>query len=583
MTTNLKTFIQPFYTQYKNFMRVNSYFQLTNRVVVDLSKVLTEYHNISQTYIQKLSALNSNYNNIIENYKNMLEFSGRQFIDLIELLQIFNTFFTTEISTLQSYMQGLEAVLKENSIKPETLKENEKINQLSVKYESQERKINPKISDFQNNYKNLFDNYCLTEDIIANYFVGQKENSEIVTQNIFNNAISNITKKETNFKKYSTDFIKERQDLYDLYDNFIQKAKNKASENTDLIKRNLNFLLPLYINYHEKTYLTIDKLIKDISEKKMVENLDKILSGIMEEGCKLTTIPKFLPRCLKNSENSKVIKKIIKIKNLNNNSIEYGDNLKLNDEEIYEIIKTMYEKFELIDTSKYDLNEEKSKIHLNDIISKLILFGLKIYNKNKVKDIEEITDDEIQELYNLMDKTSNILIFLQRLNDYRSTGVYEMPKKEFEITSKLFLIIADKINKEESIECIQLFLIVSQTFYYTNDENKKIYLQDIVAKHPMFQKYDMWLKYLTNFIENEIESSQQVSQMNGITVGGDLKSENMNNILFAVLVPFCDNMVDFCQDVEQLKKLLTEVFQKYDVDKEVQNNIMNILEEKVKK
>ena len=72
-----------------------------------------------------------------------------------------------------------------------------------------------------------------------------------------------------------------------------------------------------------------------------------------------------------------------------------------------------------------------------------------------------------------MDKTSNILIFLQRLNDYRSTGVYEMPKKEFEITSKLFLIIADKINKEESIECIQLFLIVSQTFYYTNDENKK--------------------------------------------------------------------------------------------------------------
>ena len=182
-----------------------------------------------------------------------------------------------------------------------------------------------------------------------------------------------------------------------------------------------------------------------------------------------------------------------------------------------------------------------------------------------------------------MDKQCNRQVVLQRLNDYRASGILEIPQKEFEIISKLFLIIAEKINSEEDLECMKFIIIVSQTFYFINKENKKIYLHDVLVKNSMLQNYDIWLKYLLKYIEDEFQNAENPSNKNNIILTDKQKTEKVNNIIFAVLMSFCENVVDFCQDIEKIKKMLAQVFEKYHTDKEIQNNIIKFLEEKYKK
>lgn len=51
-----------------------------------------------------------------------------------------------------------------------------------------------------------------------------------------------------------------------------------------------------------------------------------------------------------------------------------------------------------------------------------------------------------------------------------------MPEREFEITKKIFLFIADKIKEESDVLSAKLILILSQTFYIKVNEEKFIYL-----------------------------------------------------------------------------------------------------------
>ena len=99
----------------------------------------------------------------------------------------------------------------------------------------------------------------------------------------------------------------------------------------------------------------------------------------------------------------------------------------------------------------------------------------------------------------------------------------------------------------------------------------------------MLQNYDIWLKYLLKYIEDEFQNAENPSNKNNIILTDKQKTEKVNNIIFVVLMSFCENVVDFCQDIEKIKKMLAQVFEKYHTDKEIQNNIIKFLEEKYKK
>ena len=60
------------------------------------------------------------------------------------------------------------------------------------------------------------------------------------------------------------------------------------------------------------------------------------------------------------------------------------------------------------------------------------------------------------------------MTFLQRINNFRTLGIFEIPEREYEIIGNIFKLILDCISKEKTEEdysIIKLLIILSQTFY----------------------------------------------------------------------------------------------------------------------
>ena len=68
------------------------------------------------------------------------------------------------------------------------------------------------------------------------------------------------------------------------------------------------------------------------------------------------------------------------------------------------------------------------------------------------------------------------LVFLQRLNNFRALGMLDMPKKEYDITSKCFLKMTERAFEEKDKDSAKFLIIISQKFYVKED-GKKHYKQ----------------------------------------------------------------------------------------------------------
>ena len=190
-------------------------------------------------------------------------------------------------------------------------------------------------------------------------------------------------------------------------------------------------------------------------------------------------------------------------------------------------------------------------------------------------EITPIKDDEVTHLLTLLNKPNYRFDFLKVLNLFRAQGSCEMPQREFEITKKIFLFIADKINKENDVLSSKLILILSQTFYI-KENDQRIYLFKFLQNHEMFDNLAVWEKYLIEMIEDDLNRSN-------LEILNDPKQEKnkktaINNILLAHLMTFCHNMIDFGMKVENIKKIIEPLITKYNLDEDSIKQINELMQ-----
>ena len=243
----------------------------------------------------------------------------------------------------------------------------------------------------------------------------------------------------------------------------------------------------------------------------------------------------------------------------------------------------MYGQFQFLDDKYYNLTEEQIKLNVKDLTQKLLSFNKSAKKNDDNKYNEPMEESEINLLMNYLDKSFYRLELLKVLNLYR-TKSYEISEKEFEILKKIFLIIADKIISEEDIRCAKLILILAQTFYCKID-NKDVYIQYYLKNHKLFSNMEIWEKYLNNIIEDEINRTIKIEKKDIIKSDEQNKKYKIDNILSSILIPFCDNMIEFGMDVEKLYKIIEPIMEIYHVEenlKEVINELIKSKEKKVK-
>ena len=167
----------------------------------------------------------------------------------------------------------------------------------------------------------------------------------------------------------------------------------------------------------------------------------------------------------------------------------------------------------------------------------------------------------------------NIKYFLGILNKLRvQTRV--LCNKGFENIERLFRIILDDSLKYQNYENIDLIIILSQTFYSSDNNSPNITLQEKIKSHPIFLNRKTWEYLIESHIWKGINENRKNNESNNNNINNNVKDINnidektLKNSVFSSLVTFKFNMNFFNYDKRFMNSILKEFLQKYKMEDE---------------
>ena len=560
---------------FKNYFRLKNYVELINKMFNDYNSIISEYESISSDYIQKLTNLSSKYSEIIVEYEKTLIYSDGKLKDLLKLFQRIPSIFNLQKVRLQS----IQVVLNECGVNSGSEKEDvPKFEDLVNEFETKDKKINRYFSDLENNNKNLFDTYNFIEDSLKIISIGNG-NKKVAMNEIIMQNFQNINEKEQMYVKSIKDLTKYKKEYFQCYDKFVTFSENKFKEKLILLKSNVSTFATIFLTYFKTAHGEMEQIIKNISENEMKVDFSKLLSDIVGNVDRDFSMNKYVIKLINNNYIEDKNKEYNLSKLRKEHYFIKDDKIYLKNEDVYEIIKMMYGQFQFIEEKYYNLVEEQKKIRIKNLTDKILSYGKKSQNIFSLDEIISIKDEEVTHLISLLNKPIYRFEFLKIYNLFRTQGMCEMPEREFEITKKIFLFIADKIKEESDVLSAKLILILSQTFYIKVNE-EKIYLFKYLQKHEMFSNLEVWEKYLTEMIEEDLnrskidESKDSIKDPNKIAI--------INNVLLAHMLTFCHNMVEFRMKEENIKKIIEPMMSKYNLTEDSIKQIHELIQNELK-
>jgi len=551
---------------------------------------IIQYQLITKEYYQKLLSLNKNHKIQIKEI-----FSVIQSKKHIDLKKIFS--FAESIPKIQNmYLDNIKLFYNEIDRELKICKNinSEQIVPTSqVQYEECKKELATKRNDLDK-IQNLFqESMSKTENTVYKYYCSYyNENEELinyakkskngVTQEEMNASINNSKKVEDLYKSQISDVKK-------LEDNFINVSKFSC-ENVKKVTNEifgkfkhlvLDFLVSLKNIYTfplNEIDSSLPPLISLDKSFKMNEIIEKDINFYANDKCKKELVPKkYKLKILQSNENYS--NNIINSKNKNNiqeKLIEiedgYGKESFFKDEHSVLTIKTLKNNFELIDLKDLNIEKEEEKRKTNELILKLVS------NMKQEKDYKQPEDfnmeaEEIDLIEILLNDHHNKVVFLHIMNQFRTTGNLLMQKKTFEVFSKLFYSILDKYEQDKDIFAVKNIIVLSQTYFYKDDNDKKEYLQVSIVKHPLFKDLNFW-EALFNF-----EMNKEIIKMSDIDMKRVMENEvNINELdsdntkysklAFGQIMTLAQNMKDFEFGSEEVYKFIEPKIKNYLLEKE---------------
>ena len=540
---------------------------------------IKQYQFTSVEYHQKLVFLNTTYKFKIFDISKAIN-------ERVDFSLIFD-FINTIPKIIDVYIENL-LFFNEEVNKQINIFEDKSIDQVILTCESQ-------FKDFKNELKN---NEKEINDL-KNEFLSEMEKTEIKTYEYYflepkynlnipekykNESI--ITEREMNMKVLNT---KELENKYKEKINDGRKMEKKFVENSKFHCENikkftnelmekmkkliLNFLMALKNNFKLPEIeineclpklIKIDKSIKldeMMQQKFNNQNIEKFLFNP-----EIYEMMIFQPK-KKDKEKNIIIEEIEdKITKLEDG---LGSQYLINDEISFLTIKRM-KLFEYINIKNLDLIKEKEKMKMNELTIKL--FDNIKKDETEIKDIN-IEQNDIELLESFLQKHHCIIVFLQKLSKFRVKGKYYLSKELYDIFSKSFIQILNKVKEDDDMFSAKNIIVLSQTYYFKEKEDKK-YLQEAIKNHNIFKDIKFWEKLFDFFIEKEKQNLRKSINLNYIA-----NDENNNSkIAFGQILTICNNMKEFGLNINDIYKIIEPKIKFYKLDETSINNIKCILE-----
>ena len=393
-----------------------------------------------------------------------------------------------------------------------------------------------------------------------------KENSNAIN----NTDVSDISKNNNNFvdnnellvkmKQKSLDSLLEARKNDEKYIELIKEANNYR----EIINNKQSNLLKFYENMEYKDHQLYISLLREYNSflKKDNETMKSNLM-LLEEKIKKIDYNKDIIELINIYGSDKKPEKTIKYcpyePEFDYRKTTDENQLSLNFQVIMAMkpfIKDLYPNFNVeLEAKKQDIREIFKKILNND---------LSLMNEDKNKLLNYIKEDWGQNY------------FLYFLNKERSNGkfCYNSDKINFlaEIIQKILISAEKKLNYEIAKLCI----ILSQTYYYEEKE-EKIYIMELISTNEWLKKEEFWRNIIDVMIKEDIAKTINLNK-NNEKVNSKMQEESINNIVFGQLISYIKNMKDFKIDNKIIVKIVDEFMDKYKISKDLIKHIYDNIE-----
>ena len=619
---NFETILKYYYSINKKIKRyynnIIKYKKFTDEYCSNINKLFNEEVNINSIHssLDEYETIEINYglnnqetkNNILTSEKILKK--NINISPIIHCLEKINKFFNEYIQYLQIFIKGLEIPLK--SLREFIEGINKEINLIKDMHITQEKNYISKYTEFLTLNLNLKNIYNSAEENLIKYCT-QKKN--------YKNKNQDLEKLDTKLNLIIQEKIQKQNDILEKFDslgNFDTPFIDSSNQHINSIKQLSSALFQhfeIFVNDIYKFFIkSFMKPIEEFFKNKNENNNDYEIS-IKKEFDEI--LDNYIIKINENDIQNKLDEYKIKITEKNENNAKNS----LDEQDIFYIAKNMFEKFKLINKDNYYSKTEEKKVELKAIIDKLISFSpskrgsltIDIKNikdslneeKNEKNENEEIKSDncvnnkdnkniinkkniskeEIDYLCQYMNNKIYQKFFLIKINNFRTSGIFEIPKEIFDYYIQIFSEITKYLFEKENnskeiivnVDIARLVIILSQTFYYIKDE-KKVYIHNEIKDNLVFHLKQFWSQLIKVSIENEIKSvNENFIKAGNIENERNIK-ERKNNVAFGQILPNLGAMDRFGLNKEEIKKIVSPFFEEYEISNENKQTILGVIE-----
>ena len=424
----------------------------------------------------------------------------------------------------------------------------------------------------------------LEERIIKHYIFTKKitkyknQYSKIDTEDNINKKIVEIKDKENTFLQKDKNRLKNLID----FNKEIEDYKSKIKNSIFLLIKIFNLSISTFSKYF-RNLLSLNeekKPVNKINEKKEIKNdefneyeliinkyLKKISNDTIQASLIQTKPKKYSTKILKNMP-----QEIYYILEKGGYNITLSD-IQINSDDVINIMKN-FKDFNLIIRDENDTEKEKNKIIIEEIIDKVFI------NKNTNK--EKPLEDEANKLFKYLESNKDYRIhFFATLGNKRDSKNNTLTIQLFNVITKIFSFLADIILKEKDYESECNLLILAQTFYKLEKDNKKIFICDSIKDKALFKNEEIWIEYIKYQVSSDYQKKYLIIKSNKNNEQPDQKVIDKRNIeiIFSQILSTNQSMKNFGVDKNKILNIVKFLLGYYkSLDPETREQIMTFIQ-----
>ena len=610
-----------------NYNISTGYYRLISQIMEEEIKYIQGYKSLINDYFKKALTLQVNSGTKLAKLPD--DFANATWLDpapILKITQLIPKIIQKQIENIKIFIDEIEKSLSnlENHIKNKSLE----MKKYQQKYDEVSNDLINKYEEIDKAEKSFTNSIKKTEELIIEIHKNKRKIQNVKNGKIKmnDNELKVLNDKTKEYESQKESLINVTKKYEKEYKNIIKNSSTTKYENkfATAINDCINGVKSVCGELTDKTKDTIICFLSSIrdsfkvpldlvdSNLSMMKNLDEkeIISKTMEDTfnnqCKFTHItPEIynlksleitsIERTSKGSKGNKKKKKKKKEENEDNNEngfIKFEDGFEemtyFEDDLTLLTVKEMFNNFDLINRNGLDIKIEEEKNEAKKYINRLLLNMSKEENsKNfddfniiEIDDCEPFGDEDKNVFQTLLNRHHNRVIFLHKLNDYRTCSLLEVKERMYNILGDLFTYLIDISKIEKDYHSIEMTIILSKT-YYKLENKKKIYLQNFLKNNECFKTKDFWEELLLYSMSKEIIRSKKNDDDNKKEDEKVLKEKN-SNIVFSQLLSLIDNMFDFEVDGEKIKQIIEYRVDYYKLDDKLKKTINDVVNSKLK-